>query len=77
MNDEQRRNINRLDYNYKTAAEWLGIKERYLHELVERRRITSVKIGALVRFRQIDLDEHVEICVCPMAARRGVVVHFL
>lgn len=60
------RDLNRLAYNYETASAYLNITERKLHQLVEERRITYVKVGAEVRFRQIDIDQYVSGCVRPL-----------
>jgi len=64
--DSERRDLNRLDYDFESAAAFLGITVRLLRELVETRRIASVKVGRLVRFRQCDLDAYVEGCVRPV-----------
>jgi len=64
--DGGRRDINKLEFNYATASEFLGISERKMHQLVEERKITCVKVGLEVRFRQIDLDQYVLGCVRPL-----------
>lgn len=73
--DNERRNLNKLEFNYETASAWLHISERKLHQLVENKKITHVKIGREVRFRQIDLEEftgqnihraHQDRCVRPL-----------
>jgi excisionase family DNA binding protein len=67
--DSERRDINRLQYNYETAAKWLGITERQLRRMVSRREITNVKVGRSVRFRQCDLDEYTERSIRPPAIK--------
>jgi excisionase family DNA binding protein len=42
------------------AARRLGTTERHLRQLWQERRITGVKVGCRVRFRECDLDEFVE-----------------
>jgi len=58
--------LNRIKFNYETGAEFLGISERTLHKLVEDRKISCVKIGTQVRFRQVDMDQYVSGCVRPL-----------
>lgn len=41
------------------TAEYLGVTERFVRELIARRRLTHVKVGRLVRFRHTDLDAYV------------------
>lgn len=64
--DNGGRDINKLEYDYVAASKFLGISERKMHQLVEERKITCVKIGVEVRFRQIDLDQYVLGCVRPL-----------
>lgn len=40
------------------AAEYLGITERHLRGLLERREIASHKIGGIRMFDPADLDEY-------------------
>lgn len=41
------------------TAAYLGVTERFVRELIARRRLTHVKVGRLVRFRPADLDAYV------------------
>ncbi len=76
MDGERRDLINRLAYDIPSAAVFLSISERQLREMVERRRIASVKVGRLVRFRQTDLDAFVEGCVRPVRPQHQVRLPF-
>lgn len=42
------------------AATYLGTSERHVERLWAERRISGVKLGKFVRFRQRDLDAFVE-----------------
>ncbi|WP_108666288.1 helix-turn-helix domain-containing protein [Euzebya rosea] len=44
----------------KSAAERLGVTERWVRRAVAERRIPFVKLGRLVRFRPADLDAYTE-----------------
>jgi excisionase family DNA binding protein len=42
------------------AAEYLGITERHLRELVYRREVPYTRVGRLLRFMPHDLDAYLE-----------------
>ncbi len=46
--------------DYPEAAGYLGTTERHVRRLWQERRLTGVRVGRKVRFRQIDLDLYVE-----------------
>lgn len=46
--------------NVKQAAESLGLTAKHLYTLVERRELSHVRVGRLIRFSQEDLDEFVK-----------------
>lgn len=60
--------MNKPAFNYKTAADWLNMKPGKLRRLVELRKISFVKMGREVRFRQQDLDEYLAGCIRPVAS---------
>jgi excisionase family DNA binding protein len=45
--------------DYDGAAAYLSTTTRHVRELWQRREITAVKVGRLVRFTQEDLDTYV------------------
>jgi len=57
--------VNRPEYTYATAAEWLNITTVKLHRLVELRKISFVKMEREVRFRLEDLELYVSGCIRP------------
>jgi excisionase family DNA binding protein len=42
------------------AAEYLNVKVSWMRQAVFRRDIGHIKLGALVRFRQEDLEEYIQ-----------------
>ncbi len=51
------------------AAERLGVTPRMIRRLTTSRRLPFVKVGRLVRFREVDLAEFVEACTVPAVDR--------
>lgn len=49
--------------DYRTAAEYLGVRPKTLRKWVSGRRIPFVKVGRLVRFRPVDVERWVEVRV--------------
>lgn len=41
------------------AAEYLGTSRRHVQRLIADRRLTHVKVGGRIRFRQQDLDAYI------------------
>jgi excisionase family DNA binding protein len=64
--------MNRPAFNYKTAAEWLNMKPSKLRRLVDLRKISFVKMGREVRFRQRDLEEYLARCIRPAESDTGL-----
>lgn len=54
--------------NVPDAATYLGTNERHVRNLVYRRQIPYVKVGALVRFRLADLDAWIQANTVPAVA---------
>lgn len=50
----------RLEYDWTTAAEYLGTTPRHVMRLWSERKLAGHKIGRFVRFSQRDLDEYAE-----------------
>jgi excisionase family DNA binding protein len=46
--------------NIKEAARFLNIKESRIRTEIFRKKIPYLKIGALIRFRRIDLEKWIE-----------------
>ena len=59
MNTEQHPTLERL-LNTGEAAEILNLGKRTVQELVEARRLNSIKIGRAVRFDPADLRRFIE-----------------
>lgn len=53
-------NIDTALLTIKDAAMFLNVKESRIRTEIFRRKIPYVKIGALVRFRRIDLEKWIE-----------------
>lgn len=47
-------------FTAQTAADYLGMTERQVYDAARKRRITFVRVGQYLRFRQTDLDEYLE-----------------
>ncbi len=62
--DSGRRDL-KPEYDYESAAKWLKISVRKLRQLTEDRKIGFLKMGAEIRFRQVDLDQFVAGCIRP------------
>jgi excisionase family DNA binding protein len=62
--ESERRDL-KPEYDIESAAEWLKISVRKMRQLVEDRKIGFLKIGAEIRFRQVDLDQFVSGCIRP------------
>ncbi|EMY35761.1 hypothetical protein D477_002673 [Arthrobacter crystallopoietes BAB-32] len=54
------RNANPPVFTPQTAAEYLGATERQIYDAVRKKRITHVKVGQYVRFRESDLQEYIQ-----------------
>jgi excisionase family DNA binding protein len=54
------RNSNPPIYTPETAAEYLGMSERQVRDAVRKNRITYVRLGQYVRFRQTDLNDYID-----------------
>jgi excisionase family DNA binding protein len=50
----------RLEYDWDSAAEYLGTSPRHVQRLWAERRLSGHKIGRFVRFTQGDLDAYAE-----------------
>lgn len=48
-------------YSAREVAEWLGVSERWVRDHATRRnpRIPAVKLGPLLRFRWVDVEQFV------------------
>lgn len=47
-------------YDWKGAADYLGVDERFIKRLWQERRLGGVKDARYVRFREQDLDDYIE-----------------
>lgn len=54
------KNANPPIFTPQTAAEYLQATPRQVYDAVRRKRITHVKVGQNIRFRQSDLDAFLE-----------------
>lgn len=53
-------NADPLVFTPQTATEYLPLTERQIYDAVRKKRITYVRVGQNIRFRQSDLDEYIE-----------------
>jgi excisionase family DNA binding protein len=53
--------------NVDEAAEYLGVRVRFIRRLVNERRITFYKVGRFVRFSPEVLDQFLEDSVVPVS----------
>jgi excisionase family DNA binding protein len=51
------------------AADYLGVKERWMRAAIAERRIPFVKVGKLIRYRKSDLDTYIEGQIVPAGER--------
>jgi len=56
------------------TAQKLGVCKRTLDHYIARRQIGFVKLGALVKFRQCDIDAFVARHVIPARPTSGVII---
>lgn len=57
----------RKPLNVQEAAEYLGVKQRFIRRLVDERRIAFFKVGRFVRLDPDVLDRFLEDSVVPVA----------
>ena len=53
------------------AAAILAVNERMVRRLIESRRISFIKVGRHVRFREVDLVQAMSAWTIPSASRPG------